>query len=242
MTVRGCRAGAVRTPAIAKGGPLGAGGREGRTICRAAMHTVLIENLRPHMSKRSSRLGPRRSMTRMLCRPSWPKWYICGMPAACVARARWERRTPCSAQRVGPRREGTHGSRPGCGTSGTRRAAVVLPPCAVPTHTTTTKVPTSIPSPQPSAKRQTRHATQMQITVSTTPDKHRAPPASEERRAGRGPREGEKRTNLMATVRELRRFVPAAASQRISPAPRPHPHPAPPPAGAGKPQRTHLRR
>ena len=21
-------------------------------------------------------------MTRMLCRPSWPKWYICGMPAA----------------------------------------------------------------------------------------------------------------------------------------------------------------
>ena len=44
-----------------------------RTICRAAIHTVLIENLRPHMSNKSSRLGPRRSMTRMLCRPSWPK-------------------------------------------------------------------------------------------------------------------------------------------------------------------------
>ena len=53
-----------------------------RTICLAAMHTVLIENFLPHISNRSSKLGPRRSMTRMLCRPSWPKWYICGMPAA----------------------------------------------------------------------------------------------------------------------------------------------------------------
>ena len=51
-----------------------------RTICRAAMHTVLIVNLRPHISNRSSRLGPSRSMTKMLCKPSWPKWYICGMP------------------------------------------------------------------------------------------------------------------------------------------------------------------
>lgn len=44
-----------------------------RTICLAAMQTVLVENLRPHMSKRSSKLGPRRSMTKMLCRPSCPK-------------------------------------------------------------------------------------------------------------------------------------------------------------------------
>ena len=43
------------------------------TICLAAMQTVLLENLRPHMSKRSSKLGPRRSMTKMLCRPSCPK-------------------------------------------------------------------------------------------------------------------------------------------------------------------------
>jgi len=44
-----------------------------RTICLAVMHTVLVENLRPHMSNRSSRLGPRRSITSTLCRPSWPK-------------------------------------------------------------------------------------------------------------------------------------------------------------------------
>ena len=43
------------------------------TICRAAMQTVLIENFLLHMSNRSSRLGPRRSMTKMLWRPSWPK-------------------------------------------------------------------------------------------------------------------------------------------------------------------------
>lgn len=36
------------------------------TICLASMQTVLMENLRPHMSKRSSRFGPRRSMTRTL--------------------------------------------------------------------------------------------------------------------------------------------------------------------------------
>lgn len=42
------------------------------TICFAAMHTVLMLNLRLHMSKRSSRLGPRRSITRMLCNPSEP--------------------------------------------------------------------------------------------------------------------------------------------------------------------------
>lgn len=40
------------------------------TICLAAMHTVFMVNLRPHMSKRSSRFGPRRSITRTLCRPS----------------------------------------------------------------------------------------------------------------------------------------------------------------------------
>src|ERR1700722_10803009 len=34
------------------------------TICRAARHTVLIENFLPHISNRSSRLGPRRSITR----------------------------------------------------------------------------------------------------------------------------------------------------------------------------------
>ena len=45
----------------------------GLTICFAAMHTVLIENLRPHMSNRSSRLGPKRSIARTLCNPSWPK-------------------------------------------------------------------------------------------------------------------------------------------------------------------------
>lgn len=52
------------------------------TICFAAIHTVLTENFLPHMSNKSSRLGPRRSMTRMLCKPSCPKWYICGIPAS----------------------------------------------------------------------------------------------------------------------------------------------------------------
>jgi hypothetical protein len=43
------------------------------TICLATIQQVLTENLRPHMSNRSSIEGPKRSMTRMLCRPSWPK-------------------------------------------------------------------------------------------------------------------------------------------------------------------------
>ncbi len=38
-------------------------------ICFAVMTTVLMLNLRPHMSKRSSSEGPRRSMTRMLWSP-----------------------------------------------------------------------------------------------------------------------------------------------------------------------------
>lgn len=37
-----------------------------RTIWRAAIQTVFMENLRPHISNRSSREGPRRSMTRIL--------------------------------------------------------------------------------------------------------------------------------------------------------------------------------
>jgi hypothetical protein len=40
------------------------------TICLATIQQVLTENLRPHMSNRSSIEGPKRSMTRMLCRPS----------------------------------------------------------------------------------------------------------------------------------------------------------------------------
>jgi len=43
------------------------------TICLAVMTTVLMLNFRPHMSKRSSNEGPRRSITRMLCSPSFPK-------------------------------------------------------------------------------------------------------------------------------------------------------------------------
>ena len=43
------------------------------TICFATITTVFMENLRLQWSKRSSSDGPRRSMTRMLCRPSWPK-------------------------------------------------------------------------------------------------------------------------------------------------------------------------
>lgn len=53
-------------------GAQGIGRQEGvtLTICLAARHTVLMENLRPHMSNKSSRLGPRRSIARTLCRPS----------------------------------------------------------------------------------------------------------------------------------------------------------------------------
>lgn len=43
------------------------------TICFAVMQHVLMLNFLWHMSKRSSRDGPSRSMTRMLCSPSWPK-------------------------------------------------------------------------------------------------------------------------------------------------------------------------
>lgn len=39
---------------------------ERRTICLATMTTVLMVNRRLQWSKRSSRLGPRRSITRML--------------------------------------------------------------------------------------------------------------------------------------------------------------------------------
>jgi hypothetical protein len=49
--------------AISRRAPLDIQGTICPTICRAAMQTVLIENLRPHISKRSSKLGPRRSMT-----------------------------------------------------------------------------------------------------------------------------------------------------------------------------------
>ena len=38
---------------------------KGHTICLVTMQTVFIENFCPHMSNRSSKLGPRR----MLCRP-----------------------------------------------------------------------------------------------------------------------------------------------------------------------------
>ena len=46
------------------------GGKGTHTICFAAMHTVLMVNFRPHMSNKSSRFGPSRSITRTLCRPS----------------------------------------------------------------------------------------------------------------------------------------------------------------------------
>jgi hypothetical protein len=36
------------------------------TICLAVITTVFVLNLRPHISKRSSKLGPSKSMTRML--------------------------------------------------------------------------------------------------------------------------------------------------------------------------------
>lgn len=44
-----------------------------QTICFATMTTVLMENFRLQWSNRSSKLGPSRSMTRMLWRPSCPK-------------------------------------------------------------------------------------------------------------------------------------------------------------------------
>jgi hypothetical protein len=43
------------------------------TICFATMTTVLMENFLLQWSNKSSKLGPSRSITRMLCRPSWPK-------------------------------------------------------------------------------------------------------------------------------------------------------------------------
>ena len=70
----------VCTRGLARG--LGSSGRTRRTICRAAMQTVLTENLRPHISNKSSSDGPSKSMTRILCSPSCPKWYIWGIPAA----------------------------------------------------------------------------------------------------------------------------------------------------------------
>ena len=99
-----------------------------RTICRAAMHTVLTLNLRPHISKRSSKLGPSRAMTRMLCRPSWPKWYICGMPAAGMA-GRNERLNGRSQRDMNV---DTHDSRQVYGMSDTHRATGAPLPCGVP--------------------------------------------------------------------------------------------------------------
>ena len=43
------------------------------TICLATMTTVLMEKRLLQWSKRSSRDGPSRSITKMLWRPSWPK-------------------------------------------------------------------------------------------------------------------------------------------------------------------------
>ena len=102
-----------------------------RTICRAAMHTVLIENLRPHMSNRSSKLGPRRSMTRMLCRPSCPQWYIWGIPA--VHREEGELVEMEGEERRG-RRRGTDGIRRVYDMSGIRLVVVGLLLSAVPTE------------------------------------------------------------------------------------------------------------
>lgn len=44
-----------------------------RTICLAVIQHVLTVNFLPHMSNKSSRDGPSKSITRMLCKPSWPK-------------------------------------------------------------------------------------------------------------------------------------------------------------------------
>jgi hypothetical protein len=43
------------------------------TICFANMAAVLMLNFRPHISNRSSRLGPSMLITRILYNPSWPK-------------------------------------------------------------------------------------------------------------------------------------------------------------------------
>jgi hypothetical protein len=48
--------------------------RRRRTMALATITTVLMLNFLPHRSNRSSRLGPKRSMTRTLCNPSCPKW------------------------------------------------------------------------------------------------------------------------------------------------------------------------
>ena len=48
-------------------------GKGALTICRAVMQHVLTLNFLEHISNKSSSDGPRRSITRMLCSPSWPK-------------------------------------------------------------------------------------------------------------------------------------------------------------------------
>ena len=101
---------------------------KGHTICLVTMQTVFIENFCPHMSNRSSNLGPRRSMTRMLCRPSWPKWYICGMPAAGMA-GRNERLNGRSQRDMNV---DTHDSRQVYGMSDTHRATEGPPLSSVP--------------------------------------------------------------------------------------------------------------
>lgn len=45
------------------------------------MRTVLSENSRPHISNKSSRLGPRSSMTKALYLPHGPKKNTSGMPS-----------------------------------------------------------------------------------------------------------------------------------------------------------------
>lgn len=45
------------------------------------MRTVLSENSRPHISNKSSRLGPRSSMTKALYFPHGPKKNTSGMPS-----------------------------------------------------------------------------------------------------------------------------------------------------------------
>ena len=54
------------------------------TIWSASMTTVLTENLRLQKLKRSSKLGPNKSMTITLYSPSTPYHLRLGMPAACV--------------------------------------------------------------------------------------------------------------------------------------------------------------
>ena len=76
------------------------------TICFAAMQTVLMLNLRAQRSKRSSRLGPRRSMTRTLWRPSCPKWWTWGTPA--VERGRGGMCINIAADANGAKTAGSH--------------------------------------------------------------------------------------------------------------------------------------